>query len=134
WFLKEEIKGDVRALFITRENIDASGSFATGLTVNKVPNFVQKTKTRPSQYAISMIAKLRTTGAVLRESVVSGNFPDMNVLRIKVTKNDGNVVVHYIAIGDDSKNIFYLISFESSERDWDEQIKIGTPMLNFFAL
>jgi hypothetical protein len=134
WFLKEEVKGDTRALFITREDIERSGSFATGFSVNKVPNFFQKTKTSPSAYARAIAARLRTSGKVLRESVVAGEFPEMNIVRVKFIKDGISVIVHYITIGDDKKDVFYLISFEAPERDWEEQIKIGTPMLNFFAL
>ena len=34
WFFKEELRKDVRGIFLSKENIDQSGKFDTGLTIN----------------------------------------------------------------------------------------------------
>jgi hypothetical protein len=38
WFFKEELRKDVRGIFISKESIDQSGKFQTGLTINVFPN------------------------------------------------------------------------------------------------
>ena len=134
WFLKEEISGETRALFITKEDIDVAGHFFTGLAVNKVPSVMSKTKTSASKYAKEVADRLRATGIILRAGVISGNSIDMNIVRKKLDKGGTPVIVHYITIGNDGADTFYLISFEAPESSWEEDMKFGTPMLNFFAL
>lgn len=134
WFLKEEVNGETRALFITKEDIDVAGHFLTGLAVNKVPSVMMKTKRSASKYARNVADRLRATGIVLRAGVVRGNSVDMNIVRKKLDKGGVPVIVHYITIGNDDTDTFYLISFEAPESSWEEDIQVGTPMLNFFAL
>jgi len=134
WFLKEEISGETYALFITRENIDTDGRFLTGFSVNKVPGILTKTKTPASKYAREVADRLRVTGVILGAGIVSGNSIDMNIVRKKLDKDGATIIVHYITIGNDGTDTFYLISFEAPESLWEKEIQIGTPMLNFFAL
>lgn len=134
WFLKEEVIGETSALLISKENIDVTGRFLTGLSVNKVPNLLKKTKILASKYARDVAFRLRASGVILRAGIVSGNSIDMNVVRKKITKYGESVIVHYITIGNDDTDTFYMISFEAPENEWKDEEKFGTPMLNFFAL
>ena len=134
WFLKEENSGETRALFITKEDIDVTGRFLTGFSVNKIPNVLSKTKISASKYAREVADRLRATGVILRAGIVSGNSIDMNIVRKKLDKGGTPVIVHYITIGNDGTDTFYLISFEAPESSWEEDMQVGTPMLNFFAL
>src|SRR5690242_13134314 len=54
WFFKEIHKGQTDAFFITKENIEKSGTFRTGLTLNCVRNIPKKSGRLPSAYAASI--------------------------------------------------------------------------------
>lgn len=55
WFYKEEVKGDTRAYFMTRESIAQRGRFDTGIAVNVLSGIRKKVKTSPSLYAHSFM-------------------------------------------------------------------------------
>ncbi|MBV1775570.1 hypothetical protein KSF73_07550 [Burkholderiaceae bacterium DAT-1] len=134
WFVKEEVKGNTSAIFITKENIDISGRFLTGMSINKVFDFYRKNNKKPSEFAKLILGKMSNSGVILKNGVISGNSLDMNVLRIRKDEGGEGVIIHYLSIGDDSKDLFYLISFESPAEVWEDNFKFGSFMLNCFAL
>ncbi|MCP4552154.1 MAG: hypothetical protein GY834_08990 [Bacteroidetes bacterium] len=134
WFLKEEKSGDTNALFITKENIATEGKFITGLSVNQINYFSKTQSVKPSQYAKAYAAKIAASDEVLKNGVVKGDFPDMNIMRIKGINNGVPTIVHHISIGMDAKDQLYLLIFEAPESEWEHETKHSSPMLNFFIL
>jgi len=134
WYVSEETKGDTKALFISRENINSNSRFEVGLSVNQINNWSAKQSIKPSQYAKSYATKIAKTGEVIKQTVVKGNFPDMNLVRIKGNNNGVSTIVHHIAIGMDDTDKVYLLSFEAPESQWEQMMEKGGPMLNFFIL
>lgn len=132
WHLKEEVKEGVSALFISKENIETTGRYLTGLSINKIESFSKTQNSQPNSYAKQFVSEIKQSGEVIKQTVVKGNFPDMNIVRVNL--NEKNAIVHYISIGDDKKDIFYLISFEAPEQDWSTEFETAKPMLNFFIL
>ena len=134
WFEKVESKGNTKALFISREEISHAGGFKVGMSVNQVNAWSAGQTTKPSQFAKIFVGKIAKEGELLKLAVVAGSHPDMNVVRIRGDINGVATIVHHIAIGIDSTDQVYLISFEAPELEWDEEIKKGGPMLHLFIL
>ena len=132
WHIKENVEGATSALFISKENIDVLGRYATGLSINKIERFSTEQHLLPSLYAKKLALGMQHTGDVLKQTVVKGNFPDMNIIRINLVEK--NTIVHYIAICDDTNDAVYIINFEAPEKNWDEEFVIAKPMLNYFVL
>ena len=55
WFIKKMKKGETRSYFITKENIDKTGEFITGLSVNIVSGIPKKKGMSPVKYAKEFI-------------------------------------------------------------------------------
>jgi len=134
WHIKEEKKGNTNALFISKENIETVGSFKTGLSVNQINSWSSSQTTTPSNYAKSYAAKIATTGQILKQGTVKGNFPDMHVVRVKGNNKGVSTIVHHISIGMDTKNQVYIMSYEAPEAVWEKEMQRGGPMLNYFIL
>jgi hypothetical protein len=134
WFVKEESKGKTNAVFISKENIVTNGHMVTGMSVNQVNDWTQSNSSKPSQYASAFAAKIATTGKVLKSGVVRGNQDDMHVVRVLGVNNGIPTIVHHLAIGMDSKDQVYLISYESPETNWESNYRYAKEMLNFFIL
>lgn len=134
WFVKEESKGQTNAVFISKENIESNGRFLTGMTVNQLNSWSQSNNSKPSQYASAFAAKIASTGKVLKSTVIKGNQDDMHVVRVLGDNKGTATIAHHLAIGMDSRDQVYLITYESPESEWDANYKNAREMLNFFFL
>jgi len=130
WFFQEERKGDIRAFFISKENIAKGGEFATGLTVNVVKlkegSVLERARTVIAQYAqLGEVQKLweEENGAL-----------QLYGARIHVTKDPPLFTEHLLAIGNTRTNTLYIVLFESPDASWDEAWKKGEVMLGNFLL
>jgi len=104
------------------------------MSINQVNSWSVGQTTTPGQFAKIFAAKLAEEGELLKLAVIEGSHPDMNVVRVRGNNNGVATIVHHIAIGMDSTDQVYLLTFEAPEIEWDEEIKKGGPMLNFFIL
>lgn len=134
WFEKIESKEKTKALFISREDITYTKRFTVGMSINQVNSWSASQTTTPSQFAKIFVAKIAKEGEMLKLAVIKGSHPDMNVVRVRGNNNGVTTIVHHLAIGMDSTDQVYLLSFEAPEIEWDEEIKKGGPMLNLFVL
>jgi len=134
WFERKESNGSTNALFISRENIETEGQFVVGMSVNQINSWSSSQSSKPTQYAKAFAAKMAMDNEVLKQTVVQGNHPDMNIVRIRGNNNGTKIIVHHISIGMDSTDQVYLLSFEAPESEWEEEIKKGEHMLNFSFL
>jgi hypothetical protein len=134
WFVKEESRGATNAVFISRENIDSTGRFVVGLTVNEFTHISARGGAKPSAFARSYASQLAQTMEVLKSDVVEGNASDMHVVRVKGNNGGVSTIAHHIAIGNDARDSAYIIIFEAPENEWDAAMEQGGLMLNFFFL
>ena len=134
WFVKEESKGSTNAVFISKESIENNGRFLTGMSVNQLNYWSKSKKTKPSKYAEVFATKIATTGKVLKRTVVKGNQDNMYVVRVLGDNKGTPTITHHLAIGMDSKDQVYLISYESPESEWKANYNYAREMLNFFFL
>ena len=132
WHVKEETVDGTNALFISLENINKTGRFTVGFSVNNIPSFTEKKPSlKPSEYAKNFVQKLIDKHEVLKAGVVKGP-SDMNIVRIRSDNSGIKTIVHHIAIGMDGKDAVYIISFEAPESEWEKLYPIAGTMLNYF--
>lgn len=134
WFEKEDSQGGTNVLFIAKDKIKKNGQIETGLSVTQINAWSSKHTNKPSQYAQSYAADLATTGTVLKQGVMQGDFPDMNVVRLRRDNKGVSTIAHHIAIGQDTADKVYILSFESPENQWELESQKGREMLNNFIL
>lgn len=131
WFVKEESRGDTDALFITKQDIAATGRFTVGMTIDRIARVSRKAGSA-SAWASGMAASLAKRREVLRSGVVKGAAGDMNVLRVRDAA--AGVILHYITVAKDAEDAAWLLIFEAPEAEWDADERVSRPMLNAFGL
>ncbi len=120
--------------FISKENIEASARFLTGMTVHQMNSWSDSNSSKPSQYAHEFAKKIASTGEVIINTVIKGNQNDMHVVRLLSNNSGKATIVHYLAIGMDSRDQLYLIAYESPEPEWRANENNAREMLNLFFL
>ncbi len=134
WFVKEESGASTNALFISEQDLEKQNEFSVGFTVNQINAWSKKSKLKPSEYAKVFIQKLKREKTVLNSGVVKGNLVEMNVAVVKMDNHGVPVTMHQIAMGLDTKDQVYLISFESPSESWKGNFAYGRQMLNLFRI
>jgi hypothetical protein len=129
WFFKEELHGDTRAFFISKESIEKGGEFETGLTVN-----VFKLKRDAPDRAMKTIAQYAQLGDVQKLWEEENGVLKLYGARIHVTKDPPAFTEHLLAIGNSRTNTLYIVLFESPDASWDDAWKKGEVMLGNFLL
>jgi hypothetical protein len=129
WFFKEELRKDVRGIFITRESIDQAGKFETGLTINVFPH----KKDAPAR-ARQFIAEQAVAGDVVNTWEKENGALKLYGVRLHVTRNPPAFTEHILAIGNDKTDTLYIFLFESPDKTWDEAWKKGEVILGNFRL
>jgi len=133
WHTREETQKGTSALFISRENIDQSGQYNVGMTVNRVPNFSQTTSVPATEYAESFIKQLMVKHDVLMSNINSQGVEPRYVARVRLTKEPATIV-HYITVGRAATDELFLIYFEAPESEWEDAFETAQPMLEAFRL
>jgi hypothetical protein len=130
WFYKWVTNNSTKAFFITKEDIDTTGRFSTGLTVN-VKYDVENVDETAKSFVSSMVNQ-NTTTKVLGKSIKISNKANTKILygasveaKLPVNKNDPNPnpekTLSYFAISDTQTKTLYLMIFESPRKDWDTE-------------
>jgi hypothetical protein len=136
WFFKKGKQGDIHGYFITKENIDQTGRFYTGLTVNIIPHIPKKKGMSPTQYAIAYIQSAAKARDVVKKqwSQDMGPFQTFGVVLRNRDSFSGDFITHNLAIGNDATGTFYLITFEAPASSWDSAWTLGEQMLRCFLI
>ena len=131
WFLKTEAADDTISSFITRENLQESGEFATGLTFNFVRGISKKSRTSAIKYAVAFVNEAAKTKEVLLEPWGNELAPELLGVgvRYRELKGDTAVVIQNYLIADDADDSVRSFIFESPASDWDAMWKIGETMM-----
>lgn len=131
WYFKEESKSGTRAFFITQEDIDKSGEFQTGLTVNVLPPEKDPAPERAKNAIGALIQIGRLQDFWETEKGVLKGFG----CRVrKVDEGQPPLVMHTLVIGNSRTNTLYILIFESLEKSWDEAWAKGETILKLFIL
>jgi hypothetical protein len=126
WHFQSEKKNDTRAYFITKEKIDPKTGFETGLSLNVIPGVGKKSGGSTSGYAIQFVRQAIRD----RETVLEVFDPDKigpaRTVGCRI-KKDGSVI-HYFLVADNDRDMLYLFSFESPDKQWEIAWKTGEQM------
>jgi hypothetical protein len=132
WHFKETEVKQTLAYFITRENIDTKGSFTTGLTINVLR---KGEEFDPVGYAGAFVLNLVKENEVLEEPFEAGGGKLKGYgCRVRVASENGPLVMHYLAIGNENTGTLFLMYFESPESQWEQAWAIAEPILTLFVL
>lgn len=129
WFFKRESDKGTLAYFITKEDLNKTGQFDTGLTVNvfrlKQDSVAQRGK--------AMIDKMAEPHHVKTLSKTVGPFQEFGC-ELKDTDVSGTIVMHALAAANPKTNTRYLFIFESPVATWDAAWKLGQEMMDSLAI
>lgn len=129
WFFKQESSKGTNAYFITKEDINKTGQFNTGLTVNvfrlKHESAVERGK--------SLIEGMATQHNVKTSSRVFGPFQEFSC-ELRDTDANGTILMYALTVANPKTNTLYLFVFESPESSWDAEWKLGKQILDTLAL
>jgi hypothetical protein len=136
WFFKQATQGDTIGYFITKENIEALGSFETGLSVNVIPDIPRKKQIQASNFAAAYIKTAIQNREVFKKpwSTSMGPFEAYGVVLINHDSKQGDFVTHNLAIANDQTGTLYLLTFESPLNQWNSSWEIAEPMLKMFLI
>jgi len=130
WFFKSDKKGLTEGFFITMEDIDKSGSFQTGLTLNCVHDVPKTTGHIPSVYAKSLAdaaaAKFELKD---RSDLVQGPFRGVKFQYVSAPKDKESVTIYQLLIANDKTGTLYMVMLESPTKTWDQTWKTGEVIL-----
>jgi hypothetical protein len=127
WHFKSEKHGDTNAYFVTRENIDRTGEFLVGLTVNVMPRLKDR---RAVAYAQAFIAAYAEGKEVLKSWDASmGPFVGSGCL-----VRDETTTMHALMVGNPKTNTLYYFLFEAPNAEWASEWPTGEEILRLMLL
>jgi len=129
WHFKREEQKGTLAYFITKENIEKTGEFQTGLTVNVFKNR-KKSAVEQARDIVDRIAADKH-GEKWGKDV--GPFREFGC-RTKDTDASGTIIMQTLSVANPKTNTLYLFIFESPESDWEKAWKIGEKIMDQLAL
>jgi hypothetical protein len=131
WYFKREANKGTLAYFITKEDIDKTGEFQTGLTVNVFQKLKTQSAVERAQSLIEQIVAERHGGKKWNRDF--GPFKEFGCLT-KATDASGASTVHTLTVANPKTNTLYLFIFESLESDWEIAWKAGQTIMDMLAL
>jgi hypothetical protein len=137
WNYKAETSRDAQAYFLTRERIVPGGQFQTGVSLNVVRQMTAKSKQAAAAYAQSFSAKSGHGAGqqmLAQENKTQGPLRLFGVrYRVANSGVDAKIIQQW-AIANTTTDTFYLLLFESPEKDWPQAWKMGEEMIKQFRL
>lgn len=137
WNFKAETSRDAQAYFLTREKIVPGKLFQTGLSLNVVRQIKAKSKQSAGEYAQAFSAR---TGRGAGQQVLGQETKTQGPLRLfgvryrAANGEAGPKIIQQWAIANTSTDTFYLLIFESPEKDWPQAWKLGEEMIKQLRL
>lgn len=135
WFIKETTISGIPTCYITKETVDSNGNFSVGTTVSLYTSVTSKYQSTPSDYGkklLTDISKGKTSSSIT--SITSGTYI-IHGVTILLNKNSVSTQENILAITSSSRDRVYLLVFESSVKNWDDNWKkYGDTMFNDFGL
>ena len=129
WFFKRESNKGTLAYFITKEDMNETGHFDTGLTVNvfqlKEGSAVERGK--------AMIDQMATQHHVMTSSQAAGSFQEFGC-EVRDTNASDTIVMHALTVANTKSNTLYLFIFESPVATWDAAWKLGEQIMDSLAI
>jgi len=145
WFYKWARQGNAEAFFITKENIDDTGMYVTGLGVNINPN-VENADSEAESFITSNIPNLDTTTKVLGKAIKADGksgvvklFGIIVEAELSITPQEPaqttQKTLGYFAVSNTETHTLYILIFEAPRESWaSEWNSFGSEMVfSFFS-
>lgn len=133
WHVRTEAPDGAKALFVTKQNIDAEGGFLTGFSLNRFDGFRARQGIAPSEYAAGFAALMakrhagaRTATTTLRAGMTVHEVQFLDDSRLPVTK------LQYLIVADDAGDTLQLAWFETPEATVATEWPHGERILHAF--
>jgi hypothetical protein len=132
WHFKKAKQGDVQGYFITKEDIEVSGNFVTGTTINVATAIPKKTGKSASEFAYSYIGQAADSGSIQKRpwNRSMGPFNSYGVVTLNRDRKSGDYITHHLAIANGQTGTVYLVVFESPSDEWESAWAIGEEILS----
>ncbi|MBF9236458.1 hypothetical protein I2I05_03525 [Hymenobacter sp. BT683] len=137
WYYKAELGKDTQAYFLTQEEIVEGGEFQTGLSLNVVQKVQAKTNRKAADYARAFSARagLAPTQEVLdRKEEALGPLRLFRVRYRAAPADASPKIICQWAIANTKTDTFYMMVFESPEKEWAEAWQLGETMVRELVL
>ena len=133
WHFKRGEQKGTLGYFITVEDIDKTGRFDTGLTLNVKLHLTGRDAV---EYAKQFVAKMGERNELVRSwETELGLLHGYGCLTRSPANDDGpSIMMHTLAIGNSRTNTLYILWFESLEPEWTKAWETGQKMLEMFVL
>ena len=137
WNYKAEASRDAQAYFVTREKIMPGKQFQTGMSLNVVRQISARSKQPADAYARAFTAR---SGRAAGQQVLGQETKAQGPLRLygvryRVANAGANAkIIQQWAIANTTTDTFYLLLFESPEKDWPLAWKFGEEMIKQLRL
>lgn len=137
WNYKAEASRDAQAYFVTREKIMPGKQFQTGLSLNVVRQISVRSKQKADAYAQAFSAR---SGRAAGQQVLGQETKAQGPLRLygvryRVANSGADAkIIQQWAIANTTTDTFYLLLFESPEKDWAQAWKLGEEMIKQIRL
>jgi hypothetical protein len=129
WFVKQVFQGNTEAIFITREDIEVTGRYSTGLGINIIQNV--DNVDNAAQSFIQNIANQKTTTKILDSAQMTSKTKTIKmyviVIEAELPVNPNDPVptpyktLAYHAIADTETNTIFTMIFESPRNQWESE-------------
>lgn len=132
WYVKHQGGGDKNLWAISKEDVDKTGSFETGLTFISTQNVSTKPqgKVPPSKFADAMLKEIKKRYSLEREaSGPQGPFYAVRYQYIDAPKGKTAIRIYNLLMANDKTGTLYQVVYEAPLNEWDDAWKIGEPIL-----
>lgn len=127
WHFKREAKAETLGYFASRENVDISGKFLVGLTVNVMPRLKRRDAVASAYELIEGFAAgkrlIRSWDASMGPFVGAG-----------CLVQDETTVMHVLTVANPKTNTLYLFIFEAPSSEWEKAWTLGDKMMKRLLL
>lgn len=135
WFFKQSKKGQTESFFVTKEDIEKSGGFQTGLTLNCIRDISKKTGQLPSAYAASLADSAASKHHLTnRTSAPQGPFHAVRFSYVDAPTGKESITIHQLLIANDKTGTLFMVIFEAPTKSWNDAWKTGEPILKKMLL
>jgi len=127
WHFKREKNANTLAYFATREDIEKTGHFDVGLTVNVMPHLESRDASAYAQEFIAGFPK----GKTLLKSWDASTPPFVGK---GCLVRDEHSTMHTLMVANPKTNTLYFFMFEAPNKEWEMAWKSGEQMVKLIML
>ena len=137
WYYQAEGQKGAVTYYLTREEIGENGEFQTGVSLNVVRKVKGKTGRPAPDYAELLLLRTgfgKGQQQLEKASSVDGAFYKRTVRYREAPPEAEARIIYQMALANAKTDTLYLLTFESTEKEWAEAWKLGEVMIKELVL